>query len=101
MLRLNSNIDHTMAEWFTRLRSLPVYEQQAIGEAIKCGIRHGTIAEIPDALLSVDPVLAALWGRWNETLSAEAWAAVLKTVFMKWEHTDAEPCSCTGHAARQ
>ena len=74
-----------MAEWFARLGTLPVCEQQAIREAIKCGIWHGTIAEIPDALLSVDPVLAALWGQWSETLSVEAWAAVLKTVFTKAE----------------
>lgn len=61
MLRLNSRIDHTMAEWFARLQTFPTYEQQAIREAIKCGIRRDTVAEIPDALLSVDPVLAALW----------------------------------------
>lgn len=38
-------------------------------------------------LLSVDPVLAALWGQWQEqeTLRVEARAAVLKTVFMKLE----------------
>jgi hypothetical protein len=85
MLRLNPNIDHAMAEWFCRLRPLPPREQQAICEAIKCGIRHDTVAEIPDALLTVDPVLAALWGEWQETLGGEAWAAVLTTVFMKSE----------------
>ena len=85
MLRLNSNIDHTMAEWFARLQTLPSCDQQAIREAIKCGVRHDTVAEIPDTLLTVDPVLAALWGQWQETLSVEAWAAVLKTVFMKSE----------------
>jgi hypothetical protein len=85
MLRLNSKIDCAMAEWFAHLGTLPVCEQQAIREAIKCGVRHETIAEIPDALLSVDPVLAALWGQWHEMLSVEAWAAVLKTVFMKSE----------------
>ena len=74
-----------MCEWFSRLGTLPVGEQQAIREAIKCAIRHETIAGIPAALLSVDPVLAALWGQWNEVLSMEAWAAVLKTVFMKLE----------------
>ena len=85
MLRLNSNIDRTMAEWFARLQTLPPCEQQAICEAIKCGVRHDTVAEIPDALLTVDPVLAALWGQWQEMLSGEAWAAVLRTVFMKSE----------------
>jgi hypothetical protein len=85
MLRLNSKIDRAMVEWFGHFGTLPVSEQQAIREAIKCGIQHGTIAEIPDALLSVDPVLAALWGQWNELLRVEAWAAVLKTVFMKAE----------------
>ncbi|MGD0791812.1 MAG: hypothetical protein ABR920_08585 [Terriglobales bacterium] len=74
-----------MAEWFARLQTLPPGEQQAIREAIKCGVRHDTVAEIPDALLSADPILAALWGQWQETLSVEAWAAVLKTVFMKSE----------------
>lgn len=85
MLRLNSKIDCTMGEWFARLQTLPACEQQAIREAIKCGIRHDTVAEIPDALLSVDPVLAALWGQWQAMLTFEAWAAVLKTVFMKSE----------------
>jgi hypothetical protein len=85
MLRLNSNIDRTMAEWLARLQTLPPCEQQAIREAIKCGVRHDTVAEIPDALLTIDPVLAALWGQWRETLGVEAWAAVLKTVFMKSE----------------
>jgi hypothetical protein len=88
MLRLNSKIDRAMSEWFARLGTLTVCEQQAIRAAIKCGIRHGNIAEIPDALLSVDPVLAALWGQWNELLSVEAWAAVLKTVFLKSEVTE-------------
>ncbi len=85
MLRLNQTIDRTMSEFFIRLETLPAYERLAIVEAIKCGVRHDTVAEISDALLSVDPVLAALWGEWRETLSGEAWAAVLKTVFMKSE----------------
>ena len=85
MLRLNSKIDHTMAEWFARLQTLSTCDQQAIREAINCGIRHDAVAEIPDALSSVDPVLAALWGQCSEKLSVEAWAAVLKTVFMKSE----------------
>jgi hypothetical protein len=74
-----------MSAFFIRLQTLPADERSAIVEAIKCGIRHDTVAEIPDALLSVDAVLAALWGQWQETLSVEAWAAVLKTVFLKTE----------------
>ena len=85
MLRLNSKIDLAMAQWFAHLKTLPARERQAIREAIKCDIRHGTVVEIPDVLLSVDPVLAALWGQWNEMLIVEAWAAVLATVFMKAE----------------
>lgn len=81
MLRLTPNIDHAMSEFFTRLQTLPADERFAIVEAIKCGIRHETIAEIPDVLLSVDPALAALWGQWYEQLSVEAWRAVLMTVF--------------------
>jgi len=85
VLRLNPEIDHTMSEFFIRLETLPAHERFAIVEAIKCGVRHDTLAEIPDVLLSIDPVLAALWGQWRETLGIEAWAAVLKTVFMKSE----------------
>ena len=55
MLRLNSKIDCTMGEWFARLQTLPACEQQAIREAIKCGIRHDTVAEIPDALFVRGP----------------------------------------------
>jgi hypothetical protein len=74
-----------MSDFFTRLQTLPADERFAIVEAIKCGIRHDTVAVILDVLLSIDPVLAALWGQWQETLSVEAWAAVLKTVFLKTE----------------
>jgi hypothetical protein len=83
MLRLTPKIDHTMCDFFTRLQTLPADERFAIMEAIKCGVRHDTVAEIPAALLSVDAVLAALWGQWQDALSMEAWAAVLKTVFLK------------------
>jgi hypothetical protein len=85
MLRLTPNIDHTMSDFFIRLQTLPADERFAIVEAIKCGIRHDTVAEIFSALLSVDPVLAGLWGRWYETLTTEAWQAVLRTVFLKTE----------------
>ena len=80
-MRLNEAIDRTVHEFFTRLDTLPACERSAVVEMIKCGIRYDTVAEIPDALLSVDPVLAALWGQWRETLGVEAWAAVLKTIF--------------------
>ena len=80
MLRLTPSIDHDAAEWFARLQTLPPEEQCAIRAAIICGIRTETIAEVPDVLLAIDPVLAALWGRWQETLSTAAWRAVIVTV---------------------
>ncbi|MGA8150892.1 MAG: hypothetical protein WB952_08080 [Terriglobales bacterium] len=75
-------IDAAQAEWFARLRTLPPEDAQAVLEAVQCGARHGTHAEIPDALLSVDPILAGLWGAWRDTLEAEAWAAVVRLVFI-------------------
>jgi hypothetical protein len=81
MLRLNSNIDHTMSEWFARLQTLPPHERHAVTEAIRWGIAHDQIPDIPEALLEADPVLFALWTQWRETLEAEAWRAVIVTVF--------------------
>lgn len=85
MLRLTPDIDRAASEFFIRLQTLLADERFAIVEAIKCGVRHGTVAEISDALYSVDPILAALFGEWQDSLNADAWAAVLKTVFMKAE----------------
>ena len=81
LLRLNEAIDHAAHEFFTRLGTLPACDRCTVMEGIKCSIRHDTVAEIPDALRSVDPALAALWGQWRETLGVEVWAAVLKTIF--------------------
>lgn len=78
-------IDHAMAEFFVHFDTLPMSEQQAIREAIRSAIRRDTIAEIPDALLPLHPLLSALWGEWQDTLEAEAWAAVVKTIFLKSE----------------
>ncbi len=83
MLRLNDTIDHAMDDWFARLRTLPAIEQHAIVEAVKIGIRCDTVDEIGPALLTLDPVLAGLWGAWREILDAEAWTATLRTVFTK------------------
>jgi hypothetical protein len=81
MLRLNSNIDRTMAEWFARLRTLPPREQHAVTEAIRWGIAHDQIPDIPEALLEANPVLFGLWSQWREALETEAWRAVIVTVF--------------------
>jgi hypothetical protein len=89
VLQLNPEIDHTMNEFFKRLDTHPAQDRSAIMAAIKCGVRHRAVAEITDALLSVDPVLAALWGQWRETLGIQAWGAVLKTVFLRHEVMEA------------
>ena len=85
MLRLNTKIDHAMAEWFARLRTLPTCEQRAIQEAVRCGIRTDRVDEIAPVLMAIDPVLCGLWTVWQEQLNAEAWRAVVRLVFAKAE----------------
>lgn len=85
MLRLTTQIDAAMDEWFARLRTLPAFDQHAIVEAVKVGIRCDTVDEIGPALLPLDPILAGLWVAWQEALDAAAWLATLQTVFVKRE----------------
>ncbi|HLM81159.1 MAG TPA: hypothetical protein VK302_11055 [Terriglobales bacterium] len=85
MLRLTPNIDHAQAEFFSRLRTLPTKEQEVIHAAILCGAQRDLIEEIPDVLMTIDPVLCGLWAQWQETLSTEAWRAVVRLAFIKRE----------------
>lgn len=83
MLRLNPSIDEAQAKFFQRLATLPPREQEHIRAAIRCGVVRDLIGEITDTIFTFDPVLAALFGLWQETLSTEAWRAVLRLTFTK------------------
>jgi hypothetical protein len=80
--RYNAAIDRAQHVYAVKLCFMTRDAQYAINESIKVGIRGGFIDEIPAMLVGIDPVLANLWIVWQETVAAEAWAAVLKTVFL-------------------
>ncbi len=83
MLRLNPSIDEAQADFFQRLRTLTPREREAVCAAIKRGVERDLIGDVCDALFAFDPILAALFDRWQETLGTEAWRAVLRLVFIK------------------
>lgn len=83
MLRLNPSIDRAQAEFFQRLRTLAPREQEHVAAAIKSGVTRNAMGDVCDAMFAFDPVLAALFGRWQETLGTEAWRAVLRLVFIR------------------
>lgn len=98
MLRLTPTIDHAQAEFFSRLRTLPTKEQEVIHAAILCGAQRDLIEEIPDVLMTLDPVLCGLWAEWQHTVAEGSWRAVTRLVFIKGQLLTDAQTACLGHA---
>jgi hypothetical protein len=80
--RFNAAIDRAQHLYAVKLCFMTEDERYAIDEAIKVGIRHGGIDEISATLCDLDPALCNMWLGWKATVEAEAWRAILTTVFL-------------------
>ena|ERR1022692_4636233 len=80
--RFNAIIDEAQRRFVVKLCFLSADEVHAVTESIEAGIRNGCVADITAMLCSVDPVLANFWLVWRDTVASEAWAAVLKSIFL-------------------